>query len=147
MKNQSPPPSSPKSHSLTGKLIAFSVFGAYFAVLFAGLLLNAGKASILDPEFIIYVNPLTFGIAWLVLTAILVAYGSISKAMVYGFTWIASVGYALTAAVLGESYYLTFAMCALVGVTTYLCGKALRDERLAKASEKPISTADADKSA
>lgn len=129
MKTQSNTPSSSKHRALTGKLIAFSVFGAYFAVLFAGLLLNAGKASILDPEFIIYVNPLTFGIAWLVLTAVLVAYGSISKAMVYGFTWIASAGYALTTAVLGESYYLTFAMCGVVAVTTYLCGKALRAEK------------------
>ncbi len=135
--------SSTKPRSLTGKLIAFSAVGAYFAVLLAGMLLNGGKASVLDPEFIIYIHPVTCAVAWAVLTVILVAYGSISKPMVYGFAWLASVGYALAASAFGGSYTLTFAMCGVVAIMTCLCGKALRADGIAdkkKASPKGLSS-------
>ena len=85
----------PPARILTGKLLAFSAIGAYFAVLFVGGLINGGKTTVLDPEFIIYFPPLTYAIAWLVTAAVLVAYGSISKPVVYGFTWLASLCFAL----------------------------------------------------
>ena len=136
MKNQRNSSSSAKPGSLTGKSVAFSLVGAYFAILLAGLLLNGKFASILDPEFIIYLNPVTFGIVWAVLAGILLVYGSISKAVVYGFAWIAATGYALTAAIMGGSYYLTFAMCGLVAVMTYVCGSSIRAEKAAKNAER-----------
>lgn len=135
MNTQNSTPS--KSHALTGKTVAFAAVGAYFAVLLVALLLKGGKASILDPEFIIYIHPVTYAAAWAVLSAILVIYGSISKPVVYGFSWFASAGYALAAAVFGGSYYLTFAMCGVVAVMTYLCGKSLREEKAAKKASLP----------
>ncbi len=128
----------PHARAVTGKLIAFSALGAYFAVLFAGGLINGGKASVIDPDFIIHIHPLVYAAAWLILSAILVVYGTVSKAVVYGFAWIASVGYGVLTAVLGESYYLTFAMCGVVAVMTYACGWALRSDSADKAVRKPI---------
>ncbi len=142
MKTHSNASSNTKSRALTGKLIAFSAVGAYFAVLLVGMLLNGGKASILDPEFIIYIHPVTYAVAWVVLSAILVAYGSISRPVVYGFAWFTSVGYALAGAVFGGSYYLTFAMCGVVAVMSYLCGRAIRADGIApqkKADAKGLS--------
>lgn len=127
---------SPSSPILTPKLLAFSAIGAYFAVLFVGGLINGGKTTVLAPDFIIYFNPLTYAIAWLVTAGILVAYGSISKPMVYGFTWIAALCYALRTAVTGGSYPLTFAMCGLTALMTYACGRALAREGAAKAKVK-----------
>ena len=121
---------------LTPKLLAFSALGAYFAVLFVGGLINGGKASVLDPEFIIYFNPWIYAAAWLVTAAVLVAYGSISKPVVYGFTWIATLCFAMRTAVAGGSYYLTFAMCGLMAIMTYACGRALRREAKVKATPK-----------
>ena len=66
------------------------------------------------------------------LAAILVVYGSISAPFVYGFTWLSAMAYGIVAATSGESYYLTFALCGLVAVMTYACGKALRDAASAK---------------
>ena len=134
MKNRSDSP-----RILTPGLFAFSALGAYFAVLFVGGLLNGGKTSVLDPEFIIYFNPWIYTAAWLVTAAVLVAYGSISKPMVYSFTWIAALCFAMRTAVAGGSYYLTFAMCGLMAVMTYACGRALRRE--AKAKSTPKATA------
>ncbi len=128
------------SRAVTGKLLAFSAIGAYFAVLFVGGLINGGKTTVLDPEFIIYFPPLTYAIAWLITAGILLAYGSISKPMVYGFTWLASLCFALGTAISGGSSPLTFAMCGLVAVMTYACGKALRKEKsIAKAHVKPAA--------
>ena len=127
---------SPSSPILTPKLLAFSAIGAYFAVLFVGGLINGGKTTVLAPDFIIYFNPLTYAIAWLLTAGILVAYGSISKPMVYGFTWIAALCYALRTAVAGGSYPLTFAMCGLTALMTYACGRALAGEGAAKAKVK-----------
>ncbi len=135
------PNTSPRA--VTGKLVAFSALGAYFAVLFAGGLLNNGKESILDPEFIIHLHPLIYAVAWLVLSAVLVVYGTVSKAVVYGFAWVASVCYAVLTAALGESYYLTFAMCGVVAVMTVACGMALRADGIAakrKATAKGLSS-------
>ena len=91
------------SRAVTPRILGFSALGAYFAVLFFGGLLNSGKESILDPEFIIHLHPLIYAVAWLVLAAILVVYGTISKGVVYGFAWLSAVGYAILTAVLGES--------------------------------------------
>lgn len=114
------------SRAVTPRILGFSALGAYFAVLFFGGLLNSGKESILDPEFIIHLHPLIYAVAWLVLAAILVVYGTVSKGVVYGFAWLSSVGYAILTAVLGESYFLTFAMCGVVAIMTVACGRALR---------------------
>ena len=135
MKTKTTPP----ARILTGKLLAFSALGAYFAVLFVGGLINGSKMSVIAPNFIIYFNPLIYAIAWLVTATVLVAYGSISKPMVYGFTWIASLFYALRTAVAGGSYYLTFAMCGLVALMTYVCGRVLRAEKTGNAAvKKPV---------
>ena len=115
-----------QSPALSPALIGFAALGAYFAVLLVGSLLNGDKMSILAPKFIIYMNPLTYAIAWLLTAAALVAYGAISKPLVYRFTWIASFLYALRTAMAGGSYYLTFAMCGLVAVMTYACGKVFK---------------------
>lgn len=123
------------ARAVTGKLLAFSAFGAYFAVLFVGMLLNGAKASPLDTSFVIYLHPVIYAVAWLVLTGILVAYGSISKAVVYRFTWLAAMGYAVATAAYGGSVTLTFALCGLVALMTYLCGNALREEL---ATRKPL---------
>lgn len=122
------------SRSVTARLLVFAAVGAYFAVLFVGGLLNGGKMSVIHPDFIIYFNPLTYSLAWLVVAGILAAYGMISKPMVYGFTWLASLAYALRTAASGGSYYLTFAMCGLVAVMTLVCGRALRTEAGKQAS-------------
>ncbi len=116
------------SRALTPRILGISALGAYFAVLFAGGLLNSGKTGILDPEFIIHFHPLIYAVVWLVLAAILVVYGTVSKGVVYGFAWVASVCYAVLTAVLGESYFLTFAMCGVVAVMTVACGKAFRSD-------------------
>ena len=112
---------------LWGRLIGFSALGAYFAVLCVGVVLNAAKGTVLDPDFVVNLHPVTYAVAWAILAAVLVLYGSISAPVVYGFAWIASVCYALAFSVSGESYLLTFAACGLVAVTTYACGRALRD--------------------
>ncbi len=114
------------ARALTGKLIAFSVVGAYFAVLFVGGILNGQKLPILSPDLIRYFNPLYYGIAWAVASGLLLLYGSISKPFVYGFTWIAAFAYALQTAILGGNNTLTFAMCGVVALMTVLCGRALR---------------------
>ena len=132
----------PTARTVTGRLLTFAALGAYFAVLFFGGLLNSGKESILDPEFIIHLHPLIYAMAWLVLAAILVVYGTISKGVVYGFAWLSSVGYAILTAVLGESYFLTFAMCGVVAIMTVACGRALRADVAAtkkKTERKEIS--------
>ena len=128
----------PQNKILTPTLLAFSALGAYFAVLFVGGLINADKASVIAPKFIIYFNPLTYALIWLAAAVILVAYGSISKPMVYRFTWLAAFAYAMRTAVAGGSYYLTFAMCGLMAVMTYACGRALHGE---KANAKPVKSA------
>ncbi len=116
----------PSSRAVTGKLIAFSVVGAYFAVLFVGGLLNGQKLPILSPDLIRYFNPLYYGLAWAAASGLLLLYGSISKPFVYGFTWLAAVAYALQIAILGGNHTLTFAMCGVVALMTVLCGRALR---------------------
>ena len=108
------------------RILGFSALGAYLAVLCAGILLNMAKGSVIEPDFVVNLHPVTYAVAWVVLTAILSLYGSISAPMVYGFAWISSVCYAMAVAVSGETYLLTFAACGLVAFTTYACGKALR---------------------
>lgn len=132
MKTHTPTSSRP----LTGKLIAFAALGAYFAVLCVGVLLNLSKGSVLETDFVINLHPVTYAVAWVVLAAILVVYGSISAPFVYGFTWLSAMAYGIVAATSGESYYLTFALCGLVAVMTYACGKAMRDAAVAKAPAK-----------
>ena len=122
------------SRSLSGKLICFAALGAYFAVLCAGVILNAADGTVLDPDFVVNLHPVTYAVVWVALAAILVLYGTISVPVVYGFAWIASVCYALAFSVSGESYLLTFAACGLVAITTYACGKALRNPTAAKKS-------------
>ncbi len=124
------------SRPLSGKLIAFSALGAYFAVLCVGVLLNLAKGSVLETDFVVNLHPVTYAAAWVVLSAILVVYGSISASFVYGFAWLASVAYGLAAAVSGESYYLTFALCGLVAVMTYTCGRALGEVSSVKTPAK-----------
>lgn len=134
MKTKPSSPSRPK----VGKLLAFAALGAYFAVLFVGGLINGGKTTVLDPEFIIYFHPLTYTVAWLVVAGILVAYGFVSGPVVYGFTWIAALCFSLGTAMAGGSYPLTFAMCGLMAVMTYVCGRALRDEHPAKTASRKM---------
>ena len=128
------------SPSKKAKLWGFSALGAYFAVLCGGILFNLAKGSVIEPDFVVNLHPVTYAVAWLVLAAVLALYGSISSPVVYGFTWIASVVYALLMTVSGESYLLTFAACGLVAVTTYACGKALRAESpVRKTAPKPMT--------
>ena len=42
------------SRAVTGKLLAFSAIGAYFAVLFVGGLIVGDKMPVIAPNFIIY---------------------------------------------------------------------------------------------
>ncbi len=126
------------SRLLSGRLIALSVVGAYFAVLLFGGLLNGANMSVLAPDFIAYLPPLTYAIAWVVVTAVLLLYGSISKRFVYAFAWLASVGYALWATVSGGSYTLTFLMCGLVALMTVLVGQAMRAEPAAVKKTKAM---------
>lgn len=117
---------------LTPMLIGMAAAGAYFAVLLVAGLLHGSRAHILSPDFIIYIHPLTYGIAFLVTTAILVAYGSISKRFVYCFAWLAALGYTLRTVIAGGSYYLTFALCGVMAIMTVLAGRGLRAEPRAK---------------
>ena len=57
------------SRPLSGKLIAFSALGAYFAVLCVGVLLNLAKGSVLETDFVVNLHPVTYAVAWVVLTA------------------------------------------------------------------------------
>ena len=124
------------SRPLSRGTLAYSALGGYFAVLCAGILLNAAKGTILDPDFVVNLHPVTYAVAWAILTVILVLYGSISAPVVYGFAWLSSVCYALAMAVAGESYLLTFAACGVVAVMTYACGKALRGVESSKKADK-----------
>ena len=123
MKKEKTTPSSPASR---GKILAFSALGAYLAVICAGIIFNLAKGSVIEPSFVINLHPVTYAVAWAVLTAILALYGCVSASVVYGFAWVSSVCYALAVTVSGGSYLLTFAACGLVAITTYACGKALR---------------------
>ena len=134
------PRSNEKPRTLTGKLIAFAAVGAYFAILLVCVLLYGGKMPVTAPNFIIYVHPVIYSVAWLVLTGILLAYGTISKRVVYGFAWLTACLYAICTAVAGGSTYLAFAMCALVAVMTYACGRALGGEPTPRRAATPLSS-------
>lgn len=114
--------------TLTPTLVGLAAAGAYFAVLLAGGLLHGSKASVISPNFIIYLNPWIYAVAWLIVAGILVAYGTIAKRFVYGFAWLAALGYAIRTAVSGGSYYLTFALCGVIAIMTVIVGRALRNE-------------------
>ena len=131
----------PASLAKWGKLTAFSALGAYLAVLCAGILFNLAKGSVIEPDFVVNLHPVTYAVAWVTLTAILVLYGCVSAPVVYGFAWVSSVCYALAVTVSGGSYLLTFAACGLVAITTYACGKALRSVATVKkpTERKPIT--------
>lgn len=118
-----------KPRGKTGRLLAFAALGAYFAVLFVGGLISGGKASILDPNYVAYLHPLGYGVAWLVVAAALFAYGTISPVLMYSATWVASLAFAVGTAVAGGSYSLTFAMCGLMALMTFLCGWVIRKEK------------------
>ncbi len=123
----SPRSSAPAAQSskLSASLIASAIFGALFAVLCVGNMVNASKEQLLSPDFIKYFHPLRYAIAWVALTAILLLYGWISRRVVYIFTYMATLAYALVTSLIGGSYMLTFAMCGLVALMTVLCGRAL----------------------
>ena len=108
------------SRAVTPRILGFSALGAYFAVLLVGILLNGGKASPLDTSFVIYLHPLIYAVAWLVLGGILVVYGSISKVFVYRFTWLAAMGYAVATAACGGSSALTVSVEWVTWPTTVL---------------------------
>lgn len=122
-------------------LITFSALGAYLATLCVGILLNLAKGSVIEPDFVIWLHPVTYAVAWIVLSAILFLYGTVSAPVVYRFAWIASVCYALAVTVSGGSYLITFAACGLVAFTTFACGKALRAVAVDKkaTSDKSLS--------
>lgn len=103
-------------------ILALSAIGAYFSVLLVGGLLNT-DVSVISPKLIIYLNPWVYGIALVVVTAILWVYGTISRNVVAVFAWLATVLYAVFAAASSGSYYLTFAMCALVAAVTALVAR------------------------
>lgn len=128
-----------KPRGKTGRLIAFAALGAYFAVLFVGGLISGGKASILDPNYIAYLHPLGYGVAWLVVAAALFAYGTISPVLMYSATWVASLAFAVGTAVAGGSYSLTFAMCGLMALMTLLCGRVIREAKEAAAKDEKKS--------
>ena len=117
------------------KILGFSALGAYLAVLCVGILFNASKGSVIEPDFVVNLHPVTYAVAWVALTAVLTLYGIISAPVVYGFAWISSVCYALAVAVSGGAYLLTFAACALVTVTTYACGRALRTAKASRGEQ------------
>ena len=131
----------PSSLASRGKILAFSALGAYLAVICAGIIFNLAKGSVIEPSFVINLHPVTYAVAWAVLTAILALYGCVSASVVYGFAWISSVCYALAVTVSGGSYLLTFAACGLVTITTIVCGKALRSVATEKkpTEKKPLS--------
>ncbi len=116
------------ARTIAGKLVAFSALGAYFTVLFVGGLINGDKMTVIAPNFIIYFNPWVYAGAWLVVTALLMVYGMVSRRMVYGFAWLSALGYAIRTAVSGGSTYLTVAMCGVVALMTVLCGWARRTD-------------------
>ncbi len=121
-----------------GRLIALSAIGAYFSVLLVGGLLHA-DVPIISPKLIIYLNPWIYGIALVVMTAILWVYGTISRAVVAVFAWLATVLYAVYAAASGGSYYLTFALCGLVAAIT-----ALASREVTWTQKKPLTLSPAD---
>ena len=106
----------PSSLASRGKILAFSALGAYLAVICAGIIFNLAKGSVIEPSFVINLHPVTYAVAWVVLTAILALYGCVSASVVYGFAWVSSVCYALAVTVSGGSYLLTFAACGLVTI-------------------------------
>ncbi len=124
MKKNSPSASTP-TRRMTASLVASAIAGAFFAVLCVGNVLNAGKLPLLSPDFIQYFHPLYYAIAWVVLTAVLLLYGTVSRRFVYIFTYIASLAYALATALIAENRLLMFAMCGLCALMTVLCGQAL----------------------
>ncbi len=126
MKKQASP--SPKTCVLTGKLIAASVAGAYLAVHAVGNLINCGKMPLLSPDFIIYFKPLTYAIAWAILSAVLLLYGSISKRFVYGFAFLSALAYATITATAAGSDPLAYALCGLAALMVILCGGAWASE-------------------
>ncbi len=117
-----------KARLLTPRLLAFAALGAYFTVVFFGGLANTGDDPLLSPDFVVHIHPLTYALAFLILGGILLAYGSISRRMVYGYSWIACALYALRTAIAGGSYYLTYAMCGLLALMTLLVGRAMHAE-------------------
>ncbi len=119
---------STKGRTMTAKLVGFAALGAYLAVLFLTGLIYGHKMAVTAPNFIIYIHPVLWTGIWLGLTAILLVYGSISKAFVYRFAWVAALLYALRTVISAQSYYLTFAMFALVALMTWVVGRALRSE-------------------
>ncbi len=135
MKKHQTKPSAPSpARSITGKLVAFAVIGAYLAIHAAGNLLNGAKMPLLSPDFIIYFNPLTYAVAWGILTGVLLLYGSISKRFVYGFAFLSAFAYAIITAVAAGSDPLAFALCGLSALMVILCGRALAGEASAKSA-------------
>ncbi len=138
-----PSPSPSRSPRLSATLIASSLAGAFFAVLCVGNLLNAGKLPLLSPDFIKYFHPLYYAIAWVILSAVLLLYGTVSRRFVYIFTYAASVAYALVTALIGEDRRLMFIMCGLCALMTVLCGRALAhapsEKKTAERSLSPLA--------
>ncbi len=144
MKKNFPSSSAPKARLLTARLVAFAIVGAYFAIHTVGNIINCGKLPILSPNFIRYFNPLTYAIAWLLVSGILLVYGTVSKRFVYGFAFLSTLAYALVTAVAAGSDPLAFAMCGLVSLMAILCGNALASEKsTAKSRSTTLSSSSA----
>ncbi len=121
---------------LSGKVLVYAAVGAYFAVVLAGGLLHMDDVSVIAPKLAYYMNPLIYGLVWLFLAGVLVLYGTISRRVVYAFSWLAALGYALYAAASGGSYFLTYGMCGVMAVMTVCVGRELRAEAGEKSSAK-----------
>ncbi len=119
---------STQGHTRMAKLVGFAALGAYFSILFLTGLIYGHNLAVTAPNFIIYIHPLLWSGIWLGLTVILLLYGSISKAFVYRFSWVAALLYAFRTVISARSYYITFGMCALVALMTWAVGRALRSE-------------------
>ncbi len=130
---------------LSGAAVAAAIAGAWCAVLLVGGLLRGSDISVLDPGYIVQMNPLFYGIAWLVVAGLLLIYGIISTRFVYGFTWIAGVAFSVWNASVAGSYAVTFAMCGLVALLTVLIGRVWRATDMPKRMTATASNAHAAK--
>ncbi len=134
----------PPARALNARLAVFSAVGAYFAVHAVGNFLNAPKKPLLSPDFIFYFNPVTYAVACVILAAVLLLYGWVSKRFVYGFTFFSSLAYALVTAVAAGSDPLAYAMCGLAALMVFLCGQAFASEPTGKERSKaPLSATSA----
>lgn len=109
--------------TVTPRLVAVALLGAWFAVLF---FFSFGDHSVISPQLVYTKNLLLFLVIWLGLGGILLAYGSISPAVVHGFSLFSTLAYCMRAAVSGGSYFLTFGLCGIMALMLMLAAVDLK---------------------